>query len=64
MQRINIDMWYGDMFEPMKYGADASFNDNGGYYTGNIYNDNGKIIGDYYSENSVWIEQNFKIKWN
>ena len=44
---ISIDMWYGDEFEPHKYGADAWFNDMGGSYSGWIYDNNGKKIGDY-----------------
>jgi hypothetical protein len=60
---LNIDMWYGDKFEPMKYGADAYFSDMDCVYYGNIYDDNGKIIGDYSADDSVAIEKNFKIDW-
>ena len=60
---LNIDMWYGDKFEPMKYGADAYFSDMDCVYRGNIYDDNGKIIGDYSADDSVAIEKNFKIDW-
>lgn len=62
-----IDMWYGDEFVPMKYHADASFYPHGSFghgYRGNIYDDTGKIIGDYATNDSVWIEKNFKIEWN
>ena len=59
-----IDMWYGDRFVPGKYYADASFSGYDCIYRGNIYDENGKCIGDYSSDNSVWIENNFKIKWN
>lgn len=58
---LTIDMWYGDKFVPRKYGADASFYGNDGEYRGNIYNESGKIIGDYTSDNSVLIEKNFLI---
>lgn len=58
---LTIDMWYGDKFVPRKYGADASFYGNDGEYRGNIYNESGKIIGDYTSDNSVLIEENFLI---
>lgn len=66
-QDINIDMWYGDKFEPKKYGADAYFHAyetiHGYCYTGNIYDDNDKIIGDYQAMNSTAIEDNFLIAW-
>ena len=58
-----IDMWYGDKFEKGKYGADAFFNGLTGKYSGWIYNESGKIIGDYSSDNSVEIGENFKIEW-
>lgn len=57
---LTIDMWYGDKFVPRKYGADASVYGNG-EYRGNIYDNSGKIIGDYTSDNSVLIEDNFLI---
>lgn len=60
---LTIDMWYGDKFEPMKYGADASFYGNDGEYHGNIYNDAGEIIGDYTSDDSTLISKNFQIDW-
>lgn len=60
---LTIDMWYGDKFEPMKYGADASFYGNDGEYHGNIYNDVGEIIGDYTSDDSTLISKNFQIDW-
>lgn len=59
-----IDMWYGDKFQPKKYGADAFFIPSEGYYRGHIYNDNGKIIGDYFCEDSVKIEQIFLISFD
>jgi len=58
-----IDMWYGDKFEPKKYGADAYFSDADCVYRGWIYNANGKRIGDYSTSDSVWIEDNFLIEW-
>lgn len=60
-----VDMWYGDELVPQKYGADAYFSDADGVYRGNIYyNDTGKIIGDYSSPDSRWIEKTFQISWN
>jgi len=62
-----VDMWYGDKFEPKKYGADAQFyphgNLNGKSYAGNIYAEDGSIIGDYLSNCSDVIEQNFLINF-
>lgn len=59
---LTIDMWYGDKFEPMKYGADASVYGNG-EYRGNIYDNSGKIIGDYTADDSTLISKNFQIDW-
>ena len=60
---LNIDMWYGDKFEPMMYGADAYFSGSDYVYRGNIYNDQGKVIGDYESDDSSFIGKNFLIDW-
>ena len=60
---MKIDMWYGDKFKPKKYGADAYFNNLTCQYWGWIYNEHGKIIGDYTTNNSVKISDNFKIEW-
>ena len=62
-----IDMWYGDKFEPKKFKACASFYPHGslgGYcYAGNIFDENGKTIGDYATSDSEWIEDNFIINF-
>ena len=61
-----IDMWHGHEFAPKRFGADASFYPHGSFgyrYGGNIYDENGKQIGDYASNSSVWIEENFNIDW-
>jgi hypothetical protein len=60
---LNIDMWYGDKFEPMMYGADAYFSGSDYVYRGNIYNDQGKVIGDYESDDSSFIGKNLLIDW-
>ena len=60
---MKIDMWYKDRFKKGKYGADAYFTPGNGY-AGNIYDETGKMIGDYRTENSVEIEEYFLIKWN
>lgn len=62
-KKTYIDMWYGDEFQPKKYRADATFIPSEGY-RGHIYNDDGKIIGDYFCEDSVKIEQMFLISFN
>jgi len=65
-QETSVDMWYGDEFEPKKYYADSYFyphGSSGWCYRGNIYNDLGETIGDYATNDSVWIESNFKIEW-
>lgn len=59
---LNIDMWYGDKFEPNKYGADAY--DYNGRLSGNIYNEAGKAIGDYTATDSVLVEENFLIDFD
>ena len=41
-----VDMWYRDVFVPQKYSADVSFSDCECVYSGNIYDEKGKIIGD------------------
>lgn len=60
---FTVDMWYGDKFMPKKYGADAWFSDADCVYRGNIYDDNGKAIGDYTADDSTIIEKNFNISW-
>lgn len=63
MRKSYIDMWYGDKFESGKYGADAYFTPGNGY-SGNIYNSEGKAIGDYHTDDSIKISKWFLIKWN
>lgn len=58
---ITIDMWYGDEFEPKKYGADSYYGPDG--YHGWIYSDSGKKIGDYVADDSVIIDKYFLIDW-
>lgn len=60
---LTIDMWYGDKFVPKKYGADAQYYGNDGEYRGNIYDETGKAIGDYTSDDSSLISKNFQIDW-
>ena len=58
-----VDMWYGDPCLEKKYTADAFFSDTDCVYRGNIYDDNGRPIGDYESSDSAWVEKKFRIKW-
>lgn len=60
---IKIDTWHGEEIEPGKYGADAFFSPYDGY-RGNIYNENGEVIGDYHTWDSCAIERVFRIDWN
>lgn len=59
-----IDMWYGNRHKPKKYCADAYHNDIDGTYAGNIYNNEGKPIGDYHADTWEYADQNFRIVWN
>lgn len=61
-----IDMWYGDVLDKAKHTANCSFypHSSFGYsYRGNIYNEEGKAIGDYAADDSVWIGKAFGIEW-
>ena len=57
MERVNIDMWYGDKPEQVT-GLDIWFNDLGGFYSGNLYIFK-KIVGDYYADSVQDIEKAF-----
>lgn len=59
-----IDLWHGEEFEPQKYGASVFFNDLTGNYFGFILDESGKIIGDFYAEDSLWIEKMFQVSWD
>jgi len=65
-KEFEVNMQKGFKFVPKEYHADATFYPHGcfGYcYRGNIYNDSGLLIGDYGTNDSVWIENNFQIEW-
>ena len=57
MERVNIDMWYGDKPEQVT-GLDICFNDLGGFYCGNL-RIFGKIVGDYCSDSVQDLEKAF-----
>jgi len=61
---LDVDMWYGDEFQPMRYGASAVFNDMDSTTRGNIYNDAGEMIGDYKSNDSALVGKNFPIDFD
>lgn len=61
---MKIDMWHGDEFVKGKYRANFYFypNNSFGYcYRGNIFDDTGKVIGDYACNDSVEIAEVFKL---
>lgn len=57
MQKLHIDMWYGDAKEDADK-IDICFSDCDCVYRGNIWK-NGKIIGDYYCADSLILEKLF-----
>lgn len=61
---LNIDMWNDDEFIPNRYGADCFCNDLSGTCWGWIYDDAGKIIGDYESDDSVLVGDNFLVDFD
>lgn len=53
---MKIDIWRkGEQIAS----ADAYFYPNAGIYRGNLYNKDGKIIGDYSANSSIEIEKRF-----
>lgn len=69
-QEMMIDYWYSEKQQPHKpkqYYADASFYPSGSFgysYRGNIYNSERKMIGDYGTNDSAVIENNFIISFD
>lgn len=53
---MKVDIWYRG---ERAHSADAFFYPNEGIYRGNLYNADGKMIGDYSSRDSVEIEKRF-----
>ena len=56
---LKIDYWYKNGRENPAVYATCTFYPNEGIYRGNVFDANGKIIGDYTSDNSVEIEKRF-----
>lgn len=64
MEKIMIDMWYGDKKEDADK-IDISFYPGDGEYRGNIWKD-GHMIGDYVCNDSLALENLFpqlKFAW-
>ena len=57
---MKIDMWYDNKFSDIA-AIDCFFSDCDCVYRGNLYDANGKMIGDYSTTNSVEIERRFKF---
>lgn len=58
MENLKIDFWFNNSVKDIA-GADCFFYPNGGYYAGNVYDRNGKAIGDYTETDSTKIEKAF-----
>ena len=55
---MKIDLWYpGEQIAT----ADCFFYPNDGEYRGDVYNAEGRPIGDYTSRNSIEIEKRFPV---
>ena len=57
---LKIDKWYKD---EKIFRADCFFYPNDGTYRGNLYNLDGRIIGDYYGTDSAEIGKRLKINF-
>lgn len=55
---MRIDFWYGNTLKDVKR-IDAFFSDVDFVYRGNMYDTNGKIIGDYSTKDSCEIAKTF-----
>ena len=63
MGKIYIDMWYDYPLDFNKCRIDVFFSDADCMYRGNIYDENGKAIGDYATHDSVALEKRFGVKF-
>ena len=60
-----VDMWYRDELVPQRWSADCYFYPEGNLteescYSGNIFDDDGRAIGDYTSYDFEWIWRMFR----
>lgn len=53
-----IELWHGESEEEIA-GANCLFYPNSGVYRGNLFNEDGRMIGDFTSTDSVEIEDRF-----
>ena len=53
-----MDFWYGFTKDDVK-GVSLMFYPNEGEYRGNLYDKNGKVIGDFTTDDSLEIEKVF-----
>ena len=53
-----IELWQGESEEEIA-GANSFFYPNSGVYRGNLFNEDGRMIGDFTSTGSVEIEDRF-----
>ena len=55
---MKFDFWYGHTLKDVA-AADCAFYGNDGIYRGNMYDNTGRIIGDFSSRDSILIEKKF-----
>ena len=55
---MKIDFWYGNKMKDVAR-VDCYFNDLNCSYSGNMYDANGKPIGDWWCKDSVMVEKTF-----
>lgn len=60
---MKTDFWYNDSLKDVAK-IDCSFSDCDCVYRGNMWNKDGKMIGDYETADSTEIEKIFKVKFN
>lgn len=64
MNKVEIDMWYGDVYNPDIHTIiDCYFNDLTCIYSGNIYTLDGRTVGDFTSDDMTSIEEFFGAKF-
>lgn len=56
------DFWYGNKKEDVKK-IDCFFSDRDCLYRGNMYDEDGKIIGDFVTDDSSAIEKYFGVSF-
>lgn len=57
---MSIDFWYENTLEDVSY-VNLFFYPNDGIYRGNMYDINGKIIGDYSCNDAIKIFETFNL---